>query len=109
VSHILSLVCKQWITHNEVVHTHTKKGIKVHEAAELESAIDKQVSLHIDGLLPQDCHQIDHSHNAVDQMSATGQKTWLQSIIIANEIYESEIELETAQLQNLMYSWMNGV
>jgi hypothetical protein len=42
-------------------------------------------------------------------MSAIGQKTWLQSIIIAREIYESEIESETTQLQNLMYaSWMNG-
>jgi hypothetical protein len=41
-------------------------------------------------------------------MSAIGQKTWLQSITITHEIYESEIELETTQLRNVMYSWMNG-
>ncbi len=108
MSHILSLVHKQWSTSNEFVHAHTKKGIKVHKAAELESAINEQFSLNIDGLLPQDHHLIDHGCNAVHQMSATGQKTWLQSIIVAHEIYESEIELETTQLQNLMYSWMNS-
>ncbi len=41
-------------------------------------------------------------------MSAIGQNTWLQSITITLEIYESEIELETTQLRNVMYSWMNG-
>jgi hypothetical protein len=41
-------------------------------------------------------------------MSAIGQKTWLQSITITRETYESEIELETTQLRNVMYSWMNG-
>jgi hypothetical protein len=41
-------------------------------------------------------------------MSAIGQKTWLQSIIIAHDFYEFEIESETTQLRNLMYSWMNG-
>jgi hypothetical protein len=56
-----------------------------------------------------DRHLIDHSCIAVDQINAIGQKTWLQSIIIAREIYESEIESETSQLRNLMYaSWMNG-
>jgi hypothetical protein len=80
------------------IYCYAKKSIKVHEAAELESAIDKQFSLHTDGLLPHDCHLIDHGCIAVDQMSAIGQKTWLQSIIIACEIYESEIESETTQL-----------
>ncbi len=39
VSHILLLVHKQWTTRNEGVHAHTKKGIKIQEAAELESVL----------------------------------------------------------------------
>jgi hypothetical protein len=108
VSHILLLVNKQWTTHDEVVNAHTEKGIKVHEAAELESAINKQFSLHTNGLLPQDHHLSDRGCIAVDQMSAIGKKTWLQSIIITTcEIYESEIELATTQLQNQISSWKN--
>jgi hypothetical protein len=37
VSHILLLVHKQWTTRNEGVHAHTEKGVKVQEAAKLES------------------------------------------------------------------------
>jgi hypothetical protein len=64
-----SLVHEQWTTHNEVLHARTEKGIKVSEAAALESAIDKQFSLHTNGLLPQDRHLIDNGCIAVDQIN----------------------------------------
>ena len=41
-------------------------------------------------------------------MMAVGQKTWLQSIWIAHEVYENEQELETMQMRNVMHSWLNG-
>jgi hypothetical protein len=108
VSDILSLVHKQWIACNAIVHARNERGLKVREGQELALAIKTQFRLDVEGLLPQDCHLITHGKESVEQMTATGQKTWLQSIQIACEVYESEIELETMQLQNLMYSWMNG-
>ena len=108
VSNILTLVHKQWIARNAVVHARDAKGLKVREGKELALAIDAQFSLDVDGLLPQDRHLITRGRQSVNEMMATGQKTWLQSIQIAREVYESEIESETTQLRNSIYSWMNG-
>jgi hypothetical protein len=46
-------------------------------------AIDTQFCMDVKGLLPQDKYLITCNRQAVKDMSATGQKTWLNSILIA--------------------------
>jgi hypothetical protein len=98
ISNILTLVHKQWIAQNAVVHALDEKGLKVQEGKELALAIDAQFSLDVNSLLPQDCHLITRDWQSVNEMMATGQKTRVQSIQIAREVYESEIESKTTQL-----------
>ena len=50
VSNILTLVHKQWIARNAVVHARDDLGLKVREGEELRIAIDTQFHLSTDGL-----------------------------------------------------------
>jgi hypothetical protein len=72
--------------------------LKGREGWELALAIETQFCLDVEGLLPQDRYLITRGKESVEQMAATGQKTWLQSIQIARKVYKSEIKLETTQL-----------
>ena len=107
VSNLLSFVHKQWLARNAVVHARDEHGLKVREGRELEIAIDTQFRLGEDGLLPQDLHLISRGRQVVNAMSIIDRKTWLHSIQVAREIYENEIESETTQLRDAMYSWLH--
>ena len=108
MSNILTLVHKQWTVQNVVVHACNDLSLKVHEGEELKIAIEMQFQLGTDGLSVVNHHLITRGQEVVEAMSALGQKTWLQSIQIACEVYEKERESETMQMRNAMYSWLNG-
>lgn len=72
------------------------------------AAIDTQFHMDVKGLLPQDKYLITCNRQAVNDMSATGQKTWLNSILITQEIYKSLIESETQQLCKQPYGCTVG-
>ncbi len=60
------------------------------------AAIDTQFHMDVKGLLPQDKYLITCNRQAMTCL--LGQKTWLNSILITQEIYKSLIESETQQL-----------
>jgi hypothetical protein len=42
-------------------------------------------------------------------MTAASQKAWLQNIIIAQEIFENEIEMETTRMRDFMVRWQQDI
>jgi hypothetical protein len=42
-------------------------------------------------------------------MTTASQKAWLQNIIIAQEIFENEIETETIHMHDFMVRWQRDI
>jgi hypothetical protein len=42
-------------------------------------------------------------------MTTASQKAWLQNIIIAREIFENEIEMETTHMRDFMVRWQRDI
>ncbi len=109
VSNILTLVHRQWIARNAVVHARNDLGLKIREGQELEAAISRHFQMGTSGLLVIDQHLITRGRAAVDRMTATSQKAWLQNIIIAREIFENTIETETTRMRDYMVRWQHNI
>jgi hypothetical protein len=61
------------------------------------------------GLLAIDQHLIKSGRAAVDLMTVSSKKAWLQNITIAGEIFDNEIETETTRTRNCMIQWQRGI
>ena len=109
VSNILTLVHHQWIARNAVLPARNDLGLKIREGQELEAAISRHFQMGTSGLLVIDQHLITRGRAAVDRMTATGQKAWLQNIIIAREIFENTIETETTRMRDYMVRWQQDI
>jgi hypothetical protein len=57
------------------------------------------------GLLVIDQHLLTRGRVSVDRMTAASQKAWLQNIIIVQEIFENEIEMEMTFMHDFMVRW----
>jgi hypothetical protein len=61
------------------------------------------------GLLVIDQHLLTRGRVSVDQMTAASQKAWLQNIIIVQEIFENEIEMEMTCMHDFMVRWQRDI
>jgi hypothetical protein len=57
------------------------------------------------GLLVIDQHLLTRGRVSEDRMTAASQKAWLQNIIIVQEIFENEIEMEMTCMHDFMVRW----
>jgi hypothetical protein len=72
-------------------------------------AIKKHFQMGTSGLLVIDQHLLTRGWASVDRMTTASQKAWLQNIIIAREIFENEIEMETTHMRDFMVRWQRDI
>jgi hypothetical protein len=107
--HVLTLVHLQWKARNAVVHARDDLRLKIREGQELQMAIKKHFQMGTSGLLVIDQHLLPQGRASVDRMTTASQKAWLQNIIIAREIFENEIEMETTRMHDFMVRWQQDI
>jgi hypothetical protein len=109
VDHLLALVHRQWIQRNAVVHERDANGLRIKEGVELETEIDQQFTLGVDGLHQQDHHFITRGRAKVNDMSGPAKKAWVSGITLARHAFEAATTADnsaTGRMRRNLEEWL---
>ena len=106
VSYLLDIVHRQWTHRCSILHERDSQGMKLKDGEALETSINEQFDLGVDGLLTRDHHYITRGSAAVHSMRAAEKLLWLSAIISAREWFEDSEGTSTAQGRQFMEDWL---
>ena len=95
INKVLRVTLNLWLERNEIVHAHTKEGIKGMELISLHSAVKEELEKERVGLQPDDYYLLDKDAEKIKEESLESIRGWLCSIKIARGDFEG------AQLESL--------
>jgi len=106
VTEILYATHAQWVYRNSIQHERDRRGLKLKDAAELDESIRVQFELGIDGLHERDHHFITRRQETVAKYTVTGQRDWLNGILVARQTYDASEARSQQQMRSLMAHWL---
>ena len=88
INKVLRVTLNLWLERNEIVHAHTKEGIKGMELISLHSAVKEELEKGRGGLQPDDYYLLDKDVEKIKDESLESIRGWLCSIEIERGDFE---------------------
>ena len=95
INKVLRATLNLWLQRNEIIHAHTKEGIKGMELISLYSAVEEELAKGMGGLQPDDYYLLDKDMDKIKEESLESIRGWLCSIKITRGDFEG------AQLESM--------
>lgn len=107
ITRVIEIAHDIWIARNDIVHSHSLRGLNIREAESLAADIREQYDLATQNLLAADRHLIlARSLDTILSLPAAQKRIWLATVRLAREEGARSLQSDMVNMAHLMQNWL---